>query len=64
LKSVAAIAEIRTTVWRLQETERHKRRLAQACKDIVAFYRLEEQYTQALATQDRSADAVKREMRR
>ena len=49
---------------RQRETERYKRRLLQAYKDIVAFYRLEEQYTRALATDNRSAEAVKRETRK
>lgn len=49
---------------RQRESERYKRRLLQAYKDIVAFYRLEEQYTQALATDNRSADAIKRDARK
>jgi len=49
---------------RQREAERYKRRLLQAYKDIVAFYRLEEQYTRALATADRSAEAIKRDARK
>jgi hypothetical protein len=49
---------------RQRETERHKRRLVQAYKDIAAFYRLEELYTEALATQSQSAESVKREVRK
>lgn len=49
---------------RQRETERYKRRLVQAYKDIVAFYRLEEQYTQALSNENRSAEAIKRETRK
>ncbi len=49
---------------RQREAERYKRRLLQAYKDIVAFYRLEEAYLQALATEGRSADAIKRETRK
>jgi hypothetical protein len=49
---------------RQREAERYKRRLLQAYKDIVAFYRLEERYTEALRTETRSADAIKREMRK
>ena len=44
---------------RQRETERYKRRLLQAYKDIVAFYSLEEMYTQAcqpiLSQQKRSS---------
>lgn len=49
---------------RQREAERYKRRLLQAYKDIVAFYRLEELYTQALASGSRSAEAIKREARK
>jgi uncharacterized membrane protein YgaE (UPF0421/DUF939 family) len=49
---------------RQRETERYKRRLFQTYKDITAFYRLEELYSQSLATDTRSADAIKRETRK
>ena len=49
---------------RQRETERYKRRLILCYKDIIAFYRLEELYTQMLASQDRSANSIKVEMRR
>ncbi len=49
---------------RQREAERYKRRLIQAYRDIVAFYRLEEQYTQALENPSRSAEAIKREARK
>lgn len=49
---------------RQREAERYKRRLLQAYKDIVAFYRLEELYIQALASESRSAEAIKRETRK
>jgi hypothetical protein len=49
---------------RQRETERYKRRLIQCYRDIIAFYRLEELYIQKLATDDRSANSIKLEMRR
>lgn len=49
---------------RQREAERYKRRLLQVYKDIVSFYRLEELYIQALATEGRTAEAIKRETRR
>ena len=60
---ITGIITFATSV-RQRESERYKRRLLQAYKDVVAFYRLEEQYTQALATDNRSAEAIKRETRR
>ncbi|PPE74926.1 hypothetical protein C3942_04410 [Solimonas fluminis] len=47
-----------------EQSERYKRRLLQAYADIAAFHRLEERYTRALETEDRSAESWKREMRR
>jgi putative intracellular protease/amidase len=52
------------TAVRQREADRYKRRLLQTYKDIIAFYRLEEQYTQALAVETKSAEAVKREIRK
>jgi hypothetical protein len=49
---------------RQREAERHKRRLLQAYKDIVSFYRLEELYIKALTTESRSTEAIKRETRK
>jgi hypothetical protein len=49
---------------RERELERYKRQLIQAYKDVAAFHRLEERYTNALETPDRSAEAWKREIRR
>jgi hypothetical protein len=49
---------------RQREAERYKCRLLQAYKDIVSFYRLEELYIEALATESRSAEAIKRETRK
>src|SRR5579863_3534267 len=42
----------------------YKRRLILCYKYMIAFYRLEELYTQMLASQDRSANSIKVEMRR
>ena len=68
---VSAIAGSAITGWftylssvRQRETERYKRRLLQTYKDIAAFHRLEERYTNALATESESAESWKREMRR
>jgi len=52
------------TAVRQREAELHKRRLQVAYKDIIAFYRLEEAYTREIATESRSAEAVKREFRK
>lgn len=49
---------------RQREAERYKRRLVQAYKDIVSFYRLEELYIKALATESQSIEAIKRETRK
>ena len=49
---------------RQRETERYKRRLVQAYKDITAFYLLEELYTAELSTPDRTPEAVKRDFRK
>jgi hypothetical protein len=46
------------------QSERYKRKLLQAYGDIAAFHRLEERYTRALETDERSAESWKREMRR
>ena len=47
-----------------RQADRYKRGLQMAYKDIIAFYKLEEAYTQALSTQERSAESVKREYRK
>ena len=52
------------TAVKQQEAEKYKRRLEVALKDIIAFYRLEEEYTRALSTPAQSAEAIKREFRR
>jgi hypothetical protein len=52
------------TAVRQREAESYKRRLQVAYGDLIAFYRLEEAYTLALATESRSAEAVKREFRK
>ena len=44
---------------RQRDTERYKRRLLQCYKDIAAFYRLEEIYTNMLETKDQSAYSIK-----
>jgi hypothetical protein len=52
---------------RSRESERYKRQLIQAYKDIAAFHRLEERYTNALEAVEspqRSAEAWKRDIRR
>ena len=49
---------------RQRQTERYKRYAIKAPKDVIAFYRLEERYTNALATESKTAEAWKREMRR
>ncbi|MGB7420810.1 MAG: hypothetical protein WA917_02910 [Comamonas sp.] len=68
---VSAIAGSAITGWftylsavRQREAERYKRRLLRTYKDIAAFHRLEERYTNALATESKSAESWKREMRR
>lgn len=47
-----------------RETERYKRRLVQAYKDIASFHRLEERYTKMLETKEKSAESWKRELRK
>lgn len=47
-----------------RETERNKRRLIQAYKDVASFHRLEERYTAELQTDTKSAEAWKREIRK
>jgi hypothetical protein len=49
---------------RQREAERYKRRLIQAYKDIIAFYRLEELYTKELTSEERTAESWKRDMRK
>jgi hypothetical protein len=47
-----------------KDLQRYKRRLVQAYQDIAAFHRLEERYTSALSTTEKSADVWKREIRK
>lgn len=47
-----------------KKSEQYKRELTRTYKDIAAFHRLEERYTQELATADKSAEAWKREVRK
>ena len=47
-----------------RETERYKRYAIRALRDVIAFYRLEQQYTDALATESKTAEAWKREIRK
>lgn len=47
-----------------RDAARNKRRLVQAYRDVAAFRRLEERYTKALASDSKSADAWKRDVRK
>lgn len=47
-----------------REALRNKRRLIQALRDVAAFHRLEERYTKALASEQKSPESWKREVRR
>jgi hypothetical protein len=47
-----------------KETELYKRRLIRTYNDIIAFHKLEEKYIQVLATEEKSAQAWKREIRK
>ena len=46
------------------KSERYKRELIRAYKDIAAFHRLEERYTQALSSDAKTAESWKREVRK
>jgi len=41
-----------------------KKSLKIACEDIIAFYRIEESYSESLSTTERSSDAIKKEIRK
>ena len=47
-----------------RETENCRRRWQQASKDVAAFHRLEERYTEALQSESKSAKAWKLEIRK
>lgn len=49
---------------RQKRIESHKRQLITAYTDIIAFYKLEELYTNALADGKRTANAIKLETRK
>lgn len=49
---------------RQRELERYKNELGRALRNVAAFHRLEERYTQALASSERTAESWKREIRR
>ena len=49
---------------RQNELESYRKRLRQAYQDVAAFHRLEERYLVQLANPSRSAEAIKREVRR
>lgn len=46
------------------KSQRYKRELRRTYKDIAAFHRLEERYTQALASDTKSSESWKRDIRR
>jgi ribulose kinase len=47
-----------------RKADRYKRQLTQTYKDIAAYHRLEERYTKALETADRSAESWKKATRK